>query len=382
MPIRILHIMGGMHRGGVETCLMQFLRKIDKNRFQIDILVHTNQCCDYDQEIEKMGIPIIACPYTSRPLIYAVKFLHILKKFGPYDIIHSHVHHYSGFILRLARLGGVSRVIVHSHSDTLGMDRQVGVWRKFYLALMKSWIKKFAAAGLACSREAGRALYGETWGHDPRWQILYCGIDLEPFKADLEDKSLLRDRLHIPAGAFVIGHVGRFTEAKNHEFLLRVFVEVLSRDPRTCLLLIGDGPLLGEIKARAAELGVADKVIFTGAVSNVPAILRNAIDLFLFPSLYEGLPLALLEAQAAGLPCLISDAISEEAIVIKPQVRRLPLSAPVPTWVEAALELRNNSNKISSPQQALSLMENSPFNINCGVHLLEQIYETVWKGNN
>lgn len=376
MPIRILHIMGGMHRGGVETCLMQFLRKIDRQRFQIDILVHTPQKCAYDHEIAGMGIPIIPCPYYQNPLRYALNFFQILKEFGPYDIIHSHVHHYSGFTLRLARLAGIRRLIVHSHSDTLGLDRRAGGWRKFYLEWMKSWINRFASAGLACSREAAKALYGGNWEKDPRWQVLYCAIDLEPFKISAGGSSV-RERLQIPPDAFVIGHVGRFTEAKNHGFLLRIFAEILAQNPLGYLLLVGDGGLMEAIKAEAESLGILDKVIFTGAVSNVPVLLRDAMDLFVFPSLYEGLPLALLEAQAAGLPCIISSNVSEEGIVVKPLVQRLPLSAPVSVWAETAGRIRKNPNQNISRSEALSLMKNSPFNINVSVKSLEKLYKTI-----
>jgi len=200
MAMRILHIMGGMHRGGVEACLMQFLRKIDPQRFQIDIQVHTPIKCDYDEEIQQMGIPIIHCPNYHNPIRYAWNFLRILRKYGPYDIIHSQVHHYSGFIFRLARLAGIRRLVVHSHNDTRIFDCQAKGFRKFYLNLMTAWIQKYASVGLACSREAAYALYGRFWENDPRWQILYCGIELEPFKTCPVDNSI-RQKLQIPADA-------------------------------------------------------------------------------------------------------------------------------------------------------------------------------------
>ncbi len=376
MPIRILHIMGEMDRGGVPVCLMQYLSKIDRQRFQIDILVHTLKKCAYDDEFQEMGIPIIPCPYTRSPLRYARDFLGILKEFGPYDIIHSHVHQYSGFVLRLARLGGVRRLIVHSHDDTRSLDCQATGWRKLYLCLMNSWIQKYASAGLAVSCDAAISLFGKFWENDPRWQILYCGIDLEPFKACPEDNSL-KEKLQIPPDAYVMGYVARFTPKKNHGFLLRILAEVLGQYPNTYLLLIGDGMLMENTKAEAHRLGIADKVIFTGAVSNVPFFLRNAIDVFMFPSLYEGLGLAISEAQATGLPCIISKEVPEEATVIQPLVRRLSLSAPVSDWAQAVIENLINPNPAPSPSQALSLMENSPFNLNVTVKSLEQVYETI-----
>ncbi len=373
MSIRVLHIMGEMDRGGVSICLLNFLRKINLRHFQTDILVHTDRKCALDKEIQRLGIRLIPCPHHRNPLRYARDFIYILKQYGPYDIIHSHPHYFSGFVIRLARLAGVKRLLVHSHSDTQELDLKARGFRKFYLKCMRNWIQKYATAGLACSKQAANALYGSNWEKDSRWKIIYCGVDFEIFKNIPIQKSW-RKKLQIPVNTRVIGHVGRFTEAKNHTFLLKIFKEVIRRIPQTKLLLIGDGVYYKKIRAETHQLGLADAVIFGGAVSNVPEILTNAIDIFVFPSIYEGLPLALLEAQAAGLPCIISDSITEEAIVIKELIQSLPITAPVYIWADTIVNKLVKSQRTILQHQALSLMENSPFNINIAVKMLEDVY--------
>jgi glycosyltransferase involved in cell wall biosynthesis len=378
MPVRILQIMGGMHRGGVETCLMHFLRKIDRKRFQIQILVHEPQKCEYDDEIYSLGIPIIPCPSYKNPFLYARNFISILVKYGPYDIIHSHVHFYSGFIFLLARMAGVKNLIVHSHNDTRILDFQAKGLRKLYLKSSRKLLEKFATVGLACSKPAAKALYGEDWEKDPRWRLLYCTIDLNPFEKFVKNPSR-RTLLNIPSDAFVVGHVGRFTKLKNHRFMLQIFAEIVKKQPSAVLLLVGGGSLMSETRQRVKEMRLQEKVIFAGSRNDVPDILLNCIDVFLFPSLnYEGLPLALLEVQAAGLPCVISDGITEELDIVKPLIQRLPLEASVSTWAEAVLKNYKEPRSITQ-EEALALIKNSYFNIDNNILNLESLYEELLK---
>jgi glycosyltransferase involved in cell wall biosynthesis len=374
MPVRILHIMGGMYRGGVETCLMNFLRKIDRQHFEPNILVHVSEECDYDQEIRQMGINIIRCPITRNPLIYAKRFKKVLKEFGPFDIIHSHVHQFSGYIFWLAQQAGVKKLIAHSHSNTEDLDSQSTIWRRLYILWMTRWLKKYAKAGFACSRAAARALYGDLWEQDSRWKILYCGIDFSPFKKKLA-KDQIRKKYGIPHDAFVIGNVGRFTKAKNHEFLVEIYQAVRDRKNKTCLLLLGDGILFENIESKVKSSGFSEEAIFTGPVDNVLEYL-HAMDIFVFPSLYEGLPLALLEAQGAGLPCLVSDVITDEAIIIPELVTKLALTDK-DMWKKQIISHIQGEIKTISPDTALSLVEKSPFNIDICVKKLESVYSEL-----
>ncbi|MBW4644533.1 MAG: glycosyltransferase [Goleter apudmare HA4340-LM2] len=173
MGKRILHVIGGMNRGEVQTWLMYILRHIDRKYFQMDFLVHTIQPCAYDEEIFGLGSQIIPCLYPSELWIYASNFKQILRKYGPYDVVHSHVYHFSGYVLRLAQQMGVPTCIVHSHLDTSMVENQAEFSRQLYFTLMKGWIKRYATHGLGYSHNALVNLFGEDWKTDSRWQILH-----------------------------------------------------------------------------------------------------------------------------------------------------------------------------------------------------------------
>jgi glycosyltransferase involved in cell wall biosynthesis len=372
--IRILHIVGGMGRAGVETWLMHILRHADHERFQMDFLVHTAQPCPYDDEVRALGGNIIPCLHPARPLSYARNFRRALAAHGRYDIVHSHVHHYSGWVLRLARRAGVPVRIAHSHVDVMPEDVAPSLLRRTYLAISKRWICCHATIGLACSGVAADALFGKAWRSDARLSLLYYGIDPEPFRADANGS--VKGELGLPANAFVIGHVGRFEEQKNHRFLLGIMREVVTAEPRTRLLLIGVGSLQPAIERRAAELGLASHVIFAGLRSDVPRVLRGAVDAFVMPSFYEGLSIAALEAQAAGVPSLLADTIAAEADVVPPLVKRLSLSQPAGVWARALLAART-APRVLSPAEALSAFERSRFNIRRSVAELQQLYTSA-----
>ena len=370
--LRILHVVGAMNRGGIETWLMHILQHIDRDRFAMDFLVHTTDECHYDKQIRALGSRIISCPHAHQPWLYGTKFKKILGEYGPYDIVHSHVHHFSGYVLRVAKQAGVSVCISHSHNDTSSNQARAGLKRRLYLKLMRRWIDRYSTIGLGCSHQAAASFYGAAWASDPRWQALYYGIDLAPFQEAI-DPIAVRQELAIPEDAFVIGHVGRFFAQKNHQFLLEIVAEVAKREPKTRLLLIGDGPLRPEIEQQATWLGLRDCTIFAGIRSDVPRLMR-AMNTFLFPSRFEGLGLVLIEAQAAGLPCLFSDVVPEEVDLVKPLVQRLSLSQSARSWAEAVLAQRQAARAISQ-SDALALVETSRFNIETAVTKLENIYQ-------
>jgi glycosyltransferase involved in cell wall biosynthesis len=372
MTTRILHVVGGMNRGGVETWLMHVLRSIDRQRFRMDFLVHTTAPCAYDDEIRVLGSRIIPCLHPKRPWSYARNFGRIMRDHGPYDIVHGHVHHYNGYVLRLAQQVGVPVRVAHSHNDTSRRQATAGLLRRGYLTSMKRWIAQHATVGLAASRKAAAALFGPAWKTDPRWRILHYGIDLRPFQ-DPVDQIAVRAELNIPPDAFVIGHVGRFFEQKNHTFLVDIVAEVARQEPRTFLLLVGDGSLRPAIEQKAGQARLADRVVFAGVRPDVPRLMLGAMDVFLFPSLFEGLGLVLVEAQSAGLPCIVSDAVPEEADVVKPLMRRMSLSQPASVWAEAVLAARDAALVVTQPE-ALTIIEKSPFNIQTSVRQLESVY--------
>jgi glycosyltransferase involved in cell wall biosynthesis len=372
-PIRILHVVGGMNRGGVETWLMHVLRHIDRDRFQMDFLVHSEKPCPYDDEARVLGSKIIPCLSPSKPWLYARNFKRILREYGPYDIVHSHVHHFSGYVLYLAKQAGVPVRIAHSHNHTSAIDAKAGLHRQLYLSLTKWSISWCSTVGLGCSCNAVADLFGAAWKTDTRWQVLDYGVDLKPFY-DRVDSISVRAELGIPADAFVIGHVGRFETQKNHLFLLEIAAEVAKRERKMHLLLIGDGSLRSDIEQKVVQMGLSDRVTFAGNRSDVPRLMLKAVDVFLFPSLHEGLGLVLIEAQAAGLPCIFSDVVPEEADLVRPLLQRISLSKSASIWAEAVRSAKSDASAISQ-RDALAVVENTPFNIAASVKKLTEVYE-------
>lgn len=373
--LRILHVVGGMNRGGVETWLMQVLRHSDRDRYEMDFLVHTTNPCPYDAEVLALGSRIIPCPNPSHPIQYARQFARLLRVSGAYDILHSHVHHYSGFTLRLAEQAGIPVRIAHSHNDTTTVEAIAGLHRQFYLHLTEAWIRRHATLGLACSQQAAASLYGSQWQTDPRWQVLPYGIDLAPFQTAI-NREAVRAAFNLPADAFVVGHVGRFNQQKNHPFLVEIAAAILQRDPTVYFLWVGDGVLRPEIQQQVQQRGCSDRIVFAGLQPNVPELMRSAMDCFLFPSHYEGLGLVLVEAQAAGLPCIISDRVPAEASVISELVERVSLNQSADEW--AALVLgRKNATQASIKMNAVQMVEQSPFNIKNSVQSLVSCYQSA-----
>jgi glycosyltransferase involved in cell wall biosynthesis len=369
---RILHVVGSMNRGGVETWLMHVLRRNDSQRYQMDFLVHTDESGAYDAEARAHGSRIIHCPHASRPASYAINLRKILRQYGPYDVVHSHVHHYSGYVLRLACRDGVPMRIAHSHLDTAPTDIRAGLLRRTYLALMTTWIDRYATVGLGASAQAAAALFGRTWSANPRWRVLYYGIDLRPFRSSV-DPIRVRAELGIPPKAYVVGHVGRFDPQKNHHFLVDIAAEIARRDRDAYFLLVGEGPLRHAIQEKVASLGLADRFVFTGVRSDVATLMMGAMDVFLFPSLYEGLGLVVLEAQAAGLPTVLSDTIPPEVEVAADLTKRLSLSQPAAGWASTVRGLRRHTT-LRQRDDALRAVETSHFNIETAAKCLQSVY--------
>jgi glycosyltransferase involved in cell wall biosynthesis len=344
--MRILHVLGKLDRGGAETWLVQVLRNIDRHKYQMDFLVHTTDPGAYDEEVRALGSRIIPCLSPSNLVRYAFNFRKILDQYGPYDVVHSHVHHFSGYVLMLAAMAGVKVRIAHSHNDTRVAEVSASVERRAYLRIMQAMIRAAATGGLAVSFEAGCDLFSSQDRHAGKWELQHLGIDLSRFEVPVE-ANRVRGSLGIPPDALVIGHVGRFSEQKNHAFFVEIARELVRTEPRSFFLLVGDGPLLVGIEAKVRNYGLAKSFIFAGLRSDVPTLMKGAMDLLLFPSLYEGLPITLLEAQAAELKCLISDAISVEADAVPALIRRETLDRTPTEWASSLLEFLSQRLPIS-----------------------------------
>ncbi len=368
---KVLHILGSLNRGGAETWLMHVLHHINRERFQVDFLVHTTEHGAYEDEVKALGSKVFVCAEVGRPHRYAQKFRQIVRQ-ESYHVIHSHVHHFSGVPLFLARTMGVPVRIAHSHLFRPYDPRLV---RRAYFQAMRSLIAASATCGLAASHEAAVDLFGAHWQDDARWRIFYCAIDLKPFQETLADPDLrgaVRTELNIPQDAFVVGHVGRFDPQKNHRFIVEIAAETCRRLPPAHFLLVGDGPLRPEIESRVAQLGLSDRVHFTGARADVPHLMRS-FDAFILPSLFEGLGLVCVEAQAAGVPTFISDGVPQEASLIPALIQTIRLAEAPAAWAEALVQKAALPSPVSAVD-ALDIVTRSPFNIETTIGQLEQIY--------
>ena len=347
---------------------MHVLRRTARDRVALDVLVHTSETCAYDAEIRRLGARIFACPGHRIPWRYARDFRRIVAGCGPYDAVHSHVHYFSGVVLALARRLRIPVRIAHSHCME-DDSNSTGPLRSLYLAATRKAICRNATHGLAASEPAAGALFGPDWRRDPKYRVLHCGIDLEPFRENGAGSA--RAALGLPADAFTIGHVGRFDENKNHRFLLEIAQVAMAANPKVRLLLIGDGPLRSSMEKRVCEMGMSGRVVFAGVRDDVPRILSSAVDVFVMPSISEGLPLATVEAQAAGVPCVISDSIPSEVDVVPLLVQRLSLGESPLIWAKAAV---TKCRPAIVQSEALAAVERSPLNIERSAANLETLY--------
>ncbi|WP_119068526.1 glycosyltransferase [Rubrobacter indicoceani] len=371
-PVRVLQIVEGMYRAGLETWLMHVLRHIDRDRFRMDFLVQDRNEGHYDAEIRSLGSQVIHCKTRKNPLLHTLELRDILRRHGPYDVVHSHFHYYNGYALGVAKAQNVPIRVSHSHSDISRLDEAAGLPRKAFVKAMRHLLYRNATAGLAVSRGAAYSLFGPGWERDPRWRILFPSIVPERFHSAV-DRPAVRRELGIPEGAFVVGHVGRFSEPKNHGYLLEIAAALFRREPNARLVLVGEGDLRAEVEAKIRRLGIVDKVILTGSVPDPERLMRSVMDVFMLPSLYEGLPLVGIEAQAAGLPFFISDVVSEDVDAVPALIHRLSISEPPETWARAILASREKANPVGRAE-ALRLMEESAFNIEHTVRQLEAVY--------
>ncbi|MGN0315080.1 MAG: glycosyltransferase family 1 protein [Fusicatenibacter sp.] len=321
--IRVLHIVTYMGRGGLETMLMNYYRHIDRSKVQFDFLVHRDFEADYDQEILSMGGKIY---HVSRLVPWSRGYREELKRFfrahPEYRIVHVHQDCLSSVALQCAEECGVPVRIVHSHNSN--QDKNIKYLIKQHY--MKQ-IPQFATDFFACGIDAGDWMFA---GHP--YQILHNAIDLTTYVYSSEQANAVRKKLCVEQN-FVLGHVGRFDDQKNHAFLLDIFSEFLKIVPNAKLLLVGDGEGKIRIKEKAKALGLEDKVIFTGVRSDVSDLLQ-AMDVFVFPSLYEGVPVTMIEAQASGLPCVISDGVPDECVITSGLVTMMKLSDSSCDWAK------------------------------------------------
>lgn len=337
-PIRILHFPSVMTRAGTQTLLMGVYRNIDRTQVQFDFVVDTQEPGDFDDEIARLGGRIfhVPAPRMASAWRYGQDVNWVLRSAGSFDGVHTHLYLFSGYILWLAQRRGIQMRLSHSHIDR---DTKGDAWqRRGYRWLMQRLVRRYATHLLAPSLDAANSLFGEHCARGPRFRVIPNGIDLEPFRMPGADPRSQRARLGLPEHAKLLGHVGRFVKQKNHAFVIDVFSQLHHELPEAHLLLVGDGPLRPDIQRLTRQKGLSDQVHFLGVRSDVPEIM-NVLDLFLFPSLYEGLGIVTIEAQAAGTPCLVSRAVPSEADTGMGNLHRIDLTEGADVWAAKAVEM-------------------------------------------
>ena len=362
-PVRVLHIVTYMGRGGLESMIMNYYRHMDRSQVQFDFLVHRDFEADYDQEILSLGGKIYhvsrLVPWSRR---YQAELKQFFKNHPEYKIVHVHQDCLSSVALKCAKECGVPVRIAHAHSNSAVKNLKYPI-KSFY----KKKISKYATQLFACSKQAGKWMFCGS-----PFTVITNAIDVQSFQFSADAAREMRTALNIQ-NQFVIGHVGRFRPEKNHSFLIDIFSQIVKTAPDSILLLIGDGELQAEIVNKVNYLGLSNNVCFLGSCANVNQLLQ-AIDVFVFPSLYEGLGISVLEAQAAGLPCIISSSIPKDCLVTN-LVTQMSLQESPERWAAEILMHRNHHHEDTSSQIC-----NATFDITENSNKLQEFYIKALEG--
>ncbi len=363
-PIRILQVVTNMSYGGLENFIMNNYRNIDRTRVQLDFLTHFAGHQDYEEEIEKLGGKLYRLPKLNP---FDKKYLKELDAFfaahPEYKVVHSHLNCFSGIILKAAKKSGATTRIAHSH---IVLDKKLDP-EYILKSILKKDIPKYATDFFACGDEAGKFMFGKE-----KFKIINNSIDAAQYSFDAEKAAKVKAEWKL-ADSFVLGHVGMFREQKNHPFLFELVKHTAEKDPSVKLLCVGNGPLFEDMKSKAEQLGASDYVIFAGGREDV-ADLMQAMDVFLLPSLYEGFPVTMVEAQAAGLPCVISDRVAPECKLTE-SVSMLSLEDSLDKWTDEILRqgsLPRNNNR--------DLIVSAGFDIKANAKWLEDFYVKKYNG--
>ena len=327
-PLRILHCVVNMNRGGAETLIMNIYRNIDRSKVQFDFLTSAEGV--FDNEIKQLGGKVYRHPYITKvgPFRYSKSIYSFFKEHPEYDIVHSHMDRMSGLIMREAKRAGVSVRIAHSHNTRSEGGSLIRIVKKYYSMYLKNATNYFA-----CSKAAAEFMFPHK-----KVNILNNGIETQRFIFNKKIREKLQEQYNCKNN-FVIGHVARFNKQKNHEFLIDIFSEIHKKCSNAILILVGKGKLQKHIKEKVEQLGLNQSVKFLGSCNNVNELL-NLFDIFLFPSLFEGLPVTVIEAQASGLKCVLSDSITKD-VDISGNVEFVSLKKNASEWANVVLKYKD-----------------------------------------
>ena len=351
--IRVLHYVGKMDRGGMETFIMNIYRNIDRNKVQFDFAVHGNRNGDYETEILNMGGRFYRFPPMRKgPVYYKKRWRNFFKEHGTeYGVFHMHTNSLANIIaLQEAANAHIPIRIVHAHSSYANKGKlqwMNNLLHKYH----QSNLDKYATNLFACSDKAAEWLFGGECCKGIKVQLIKNGINTSKYVVNETIRRKMREELGV-SGCKVIGHVGTFLPVKNHSFLIEIIESLYRRDNSIRGILIGDGALINEVKNNVKEKGLENVILFTGSRDDVNKLLM-AMDLFIMPSKYEGLPVSLVEAQASGLPILASDTITKD-VCINSNMEYYSLNMGSEKWADKAWDMLRSQKRCLSAEKIIA----------------------------
>lgn len=365
---RILHIVSNISiRNGIMSVIMSYYRCIDRNRYNFDFLYFDERDVTYRKEIEKLGGKVYKVNRTKDPLKLFVEINQFVKKnIDKYKIIHLHEIFLIGALIGIKKKNEAIKIISHGHVTKFS-SRKLASIRNRIMSIPNKFIPDYY---FACSKDAGKVCFGRKF--TKRGYVINNAINLSKFQTDKEAREKLREELKV-TDKYVIGHVGNFTKQKNHFFLIDIFYEVQKKREDAVLILVGDGELRESVLEKCKELKIDDKVIYLGTRNDIDKVM-NSFDCFVLPSIYEGLGIVLIEAQAIGLPCVFSDVVPKEANILTKNNEIVSLNKSPEIWADKILKC----NKASEENITIEIQK-AGYDIKIENQKLEKLYKNMIK---
>lgn len=365
--IKILMVFGNTRMGGVQAFLLNVLQNIDRSRYKIDLAINfEGEGGGVSEQFCSLGCDIYFLPYFKvyNYFYFVYKWRQFLKKHH-YDIVHGHSTNSASVYLKVAKEMGCA-TIAHSHSGGYRGNKIQQYVKKYFAHA----VGKVADYWFACSDAAAIRLFGDDYKAYAQYYSIPNAIDVEKYKFDAEKSDIIRSLLGVRDGELLCGHVGTFSAPKNHSFLIDVFAEIIKLNPKAKLVCCGAGSLQKEIKDKAERLGILDKIVFAGVVMNANEYMM-AMDVFIFPSLFEGFPVSVIEAESTGLPVIMSDTITDE-VDLTNLIHRLSLNDSAEKWARCICDIKRGNR-----EEYNKTITKSPFNIKESVKLISKLYDKM-----
>lgn len=359
----ILQIAAHLTIGGAEKVARDIGMYANPEEYETHYVIFDEDIGDYGREVIEKGCKIFKFREPSEDYGEYFRELKKLMAKYPYTAVHAHTMFSIGWVMLAAKQMNIPVRVSHAHSALIDGNSIV---KNIYEFAMRRLILNYSTDLVACGEKAGERLYGKA-AYNKRGNLILNGIDTESFRFSQEKRDSLRKQLNLQ-DKFILGHTGRLAEVKNQSFLIELMPEILKKREDAVLLLLGDGNDRKMLEEKVAALNLKDKVIFSGSVCNVQDYL-NAMDVFAFPSLYEGMPLSILEVQANGLPCVISDTVPPD-VFLTDLIHPLSLNDSKNKWIETIVSVQRNNMK-DYPQE----LKYAGFDLETAMKKVYSIYE-------